>query len=70
MATLRIENFRHGAWTTRGEGPVDAQIDLATIQDHTDRSALNGPARALLDGAVVYETKKITAKRAKALFGL
>jgi hypothetical protein len=68
--TLRIENFRNGQWMLRGEGPVPADTSMDAIKDSTDRSALNGPTRALLNGAVVYETKKVTGKRAKALFGL
>ena len=39
------------------------------IKDSTDRSALNGPTRALLDGVVVYETKKLTKAQAEAVFG-
>jgi hypothetical protein len=70
MATLRIENYRHGAWTLRGEGPIPATTTLDQIKADTDRAALNGPARALLDGAQVYETKKLTARRAKAAFGV
>lgn len=70
MPILRIENFRNGEWTLRGEGPVPADTTLAQIQDQTDRSALNGATRAILDGVQVYETKKLTRARAKALFGL
>ena len=69
MATLRIENFRNGSWMVRGEGPIPADTSMDAIKDNTDRSALNGPTRALLDGVVVYETANLTKARAKALFG-
>lgn len=69
MATLRIENLRNGSWMVRGEGPIPAETTMDAIRASTNRSALNGPTRALLDGVVVYETKKLTGKRAKALFG-
>jgi hypothetical protein len=42
---------------------------MDAIRTDTDRSALNGPTRALLDGVVVYETKKLSKARAKAVFG-
>jgi hypothetical protein len=67
---LRIENFRDGAWVLRGEGDIGSEITLGTIRDQTDRVALNGPARALVDGIQAYETKKITARRARALFNI
>lgn len=70
MPILRIENFRNGEWTLRGEGQVPAGTTLDQIKDQADRSALNGPTRAFLDGAQVYETKKLTKARAKALFGI
>ena len=69
MATLRIENFRNGAWMIRGEGPIPTGTTMDDIKSNTDRSALNHATRALVDGAVVYETTKLTKARAKALFG-
>ena len=69
MATLRIENLRDGSWIIRGEGPIPAGTTMDDIKSNTDRSALNGPTRALLNGVVVYETAKLTKIRAKALFG-
>jgi hypothetical protein len=69
MATLRIENFRNGQWMMRGQGPIPADTSLNVIKANTDRSALNGPTRALLDGVVVYGTNKLTKAQAKAVFG-
>ena len=69
MAILRIENFRNNTWMVRGEGPIPAGITMDDIKSNTDRSALNHPTRALVDGAVVYETAKLSKARAKALFG-
>ena len=65
---LRIENFRNGEWALRGEGQVPAETTLDQVREQTERSALNDPSRALVDGALVYETKKLTRARAKALF--
>lgn len=67
---LRIEMDRGCGWQVRGEGPIPAGTALATIQAQADRCALNGPVRAYLDGALVYERAKLTRKEAKALFGV
>ncbi len=68
--TLRIELDRGYGWQVRAEGQIPAGTDLATIKDQAMRSALNGPVRAFLDGDLVFECKKLTAKQAKALFNV
>ncbi len=70
MKILRIENFRNGEWMLRGEGQVPAGTTLDQIKDQANRSALNGPVRAYLNGDLVHEAKKLTKKQAAALFGL
>jgi hypothetical protein len=70
---FRIENFRNGAWVVRSEGPIVADTSMDVIRASADRSALDHPARAMVDGVVVYETKKLkwlNSKRVKALFGV
>lgn len=70
MAHLRIENFRFGNWSLRGEGEIPDDTSMEVIKANVDGCALNHESRALLNGVVVYETKKLTKKRAAARFGL
>ena len=70
MAMLKIETDRGYGWQVRAEGEIAADTSLDTIKDQTMRCALNGRARAFLDGVPVFECKKLTAKQAKSLFGL
>lgn len=70
MATLRIELDRGYGWQVRGEGEVPANTSLDAIKADAMRGALNGPVRAYLDGALVFEHPKLTRKQAKAVFGL
>jgi len=70
MAMLKIETDRGYGWQVRAEGEVPAGTSLDTIKDQTLRCALNGPSRAWLDGELVFECKKLTAKQGKALFGI
>jgi len=70
MATLRIELDRGYGWQVRGEGEIPADTSLDAIKAQAARCALNGKVRAFLDGAEVFQTKKLTAKQAKALFGI
>lgn len=68
--TLRIELNRGYGWQVRGEGPIPGCTSMDTIKDQAMRCALNGPVRAYLDGALVFECAKLTRKQAKALFGI
>lgn len=70
MQTLRIELDRGCGWQVRGEGPIPAGTSLDTVKAEAQRCALNGPVRAYLDGALVFECAKLTRKQAKALFGI
>jgi hypothetical protein len=66
----RLELNRGYGFQVRGEGEVPADTGLDTIKADAMRSALNGPVRAFLDGALVFEHGKLTRKQAKAVFGL
>lgn len=67
---LRIETDRGYGWQVRCEGQVPADISAEKIKAETMRCALNGRARAFLDGKPVFECKKLTAKQAREIFGL
>ena len=67
---LRIETDRGYGWQVRSQGPIPADTSLDAIKSQTARLALNGPARALLDGVEVFTTPKLTARQAKSLFGI
>lgn len=70
MATLRIELDRGYGWQVRAEGEVPDTTTVEQVRDQAERMALNGPTRAFLNGEMVAECKKLTKKRAAALFGL
>ncbi len=66
---LRIEMDRGFGWETRAEGPMPADTAAEVIRSQVDRSCIQHPHRALVDGVVVYERSKLTRKEYKALFG-
>lgn len=70
MTTLRIELDRGFGWQVRGEGEIPADTSIEAVKAQAARCALNGKVRAFLDGEQVFECKKLTAKQAKALFGV
>lgn len=70
MATLRIEQDRGYGWQVRTEGEIADSTTLDAIKAQAARLALNGPTRAYLNDELVAESKKLTAKQAKALFNI
>lgn len=63
---IKIETDRGYGWQVRQEGTMEG-IAAQALHDHTERCALNGPARLLVDGVVTFECPKLTTKRARAL---
>jgi hypothetical protein len=66
----RLELDRGYGFEVRNEGAVPAATSLDAIKADAMRGALNGPVRAFLDGALVFEHAKLTRKQAKTLFGI
>lgn len=70
MATLRIETDRGYGWQVRQEGEISDSITIDEISAQVSRMSLNGNTRAFLNGEIVAESAKLTAKQAKKIFGL
>ena len=72
MAHVLIEQDRGYGWQMRAGGEIasDTPNLVERVKDQALRSALNGPVRAFIDGALVFETPKLTAKQARKLFNV
>ncbi|MCA3377555.1 MAG: hypothetical protein ING08_08040 [Roseomonas sp.] len=70
MNTLRFENDRGQGWQMRSEGSAPPAITLDQIKRETLRLAVAHPARAILNGEVVFESAALTKAQARSLFGV